>query len=126
MKNLKVVVIGVGSASFGRGILADLLASPELREFDLEIHLVDIAEDALRRMTRFAHRLKEHFASPASIHATTDRREALPHADYVIAAVARDRWLMWEKDFYIPLTFGFRHEIGRASCRERVEKEVVG
>lgn len=112
MKNLKVVVIGVGSASFGRGILADLLASPELREFDLEIHLVDIAEEALRRMTRFAHRLKEHFASPASIHATTDRREALPHADYVIAAVARDRWLMWEKDFYIPLTFGFRHVYG--------------
>ena len=112
MRKLKIVVIGVGSASFGRGILADLLASSELREFNLEIHLVDIAEDALDRMTRLAHRLKEHFGSPASIHATADRRAALPGADYVIAAVAQDRWLMWEKDFYIPLTFGFRHVYG--------------
>lgn len=112
MKKLKIVVIGVGSASFGRGILADLLASAELREFDLEIHLVDIAQDALYRMTRLARRLKEHFGSPASIHAAVDRREALPDADYVIAAVARDRWLMWEKDFYIPLAFGFRHVYG--------------
>lgn len=112
MKRLKIVVIGVGSASFGRGTLADLLASPYLREFDLSLHLVDVDQEALGRMTRFALRLKEHYRSPAAIVATTDRREALPGADYVITAVAKDRWDMWEKDFYIPLAFGFRHVYG--------------
>lgn len=112
MKELKIVVIGVGSSSFGRGILADLFASEELRRFRLSIHLVDIAGEALHRMTRLAHRLKEYYGSTATIAATTDRREALPGADYVVAAVARDRWEMWEKDFYIPLTFGFRHVYG--------------
>jgi alpha-galactosidase/6-phospho-beta-glucosidase family protein len=42
MRKLKVVLIGAGSATFGRGALADLMTSEELREFELTVSLVDI------------------------------------------------------------------------------------
>ncbi len=42
MKNIKVVLIGVGSNSFGRGTMADILSSEELNEIDMTLSLVDI------------------------------------------------------------------------------------
>lgn len=112
MRKLKVVVIGAGSASFGQGTIADLMASEDLKQFDLTITLVDINKEALQRMRRLADLLKEHYSSTARIEATTDRKEALPGADYVITSVAQQRWRLWEKDFYIPASFGFRHTFG--------------
>ncbi len=112
MKKLKVVVIGAGSASFGQGAIADLLSCKELREFDLTVNLVDIDENALSRMHGLALLIKDHYGSKASIEATSDRRQALPGADYVIVSVARDRWELWQKDFYTPLAYGFRHIFG--------------
>ena len=115
MKNLKVVLIGAGSASFGRGTVADLMASEELREFDLTVSLVDIDKEALDRMCQFANLLKKHYNSKAKIEATTDRREVLAGADYVIVSVAKNRWQLWEKDFYIPAAYGFRHVFGETA-----------
>jgi alpha-galactosidase len=112
MKALKVVIIGAGSATFGSGAIADLVAAPELREFDLTIVLVDIDETALSRMLKWGKLLKEHFRSRARIEATADRTRALPGASYVITSVAQNRWQLWEKDYYIPLAYGFRQVMG--------------
>jgi len=112
MGDVKVVLVGAGSANFGRGTLVDLMISPELRERGLEIALVDTDPEALARMEKVAGMLREHFDSPAEINATTDRREALPGADHVIVAVARRRFALWEQDFRVPLAFGFRHVDG--------------
>jgi alpha-galactosidase len=102
MKKLKVVIIGAGSATFGSGTIADLMASKELREFDLTVTLVDIDKKALERMFRLANLIKEYHKSNADVNATTDRREALQGAEYVIISVAQRRWDLWQKDFYIP------------------------
>lgn len=112
MKKLKIVVIGAESTSFGRGTIADLLASEELREFDLMISLVDIDKAAVDRMYQFANLLKKHYGSKAKIEATTNRKEALAGANYVIISVAQKRWQLWQKDFYIPLAYGFRYIFG--------------
>jgi alpha-galactosidase len=112
LKALKVVLIGAGSATFGSGAIVDLMAAPELREFDLTIALVDIDQAGLDRMSRWSRLLKEHFRSPARIEATTDRTEVLPGADYVVTSVAQHRWELWEKDYYIPLAYGFRQVMG--------------
>ena len=112
MKKLKIVVIGAGSATFGIGTIADLVASAELREFDLTVSLVDIDARALERTMAMARRIREHFGSPARIEATLERTEALPGADYVITSVATRRWDLWEKDYYIPLAYGFRQVMG--------------
>lgn len=112
MKKVKIVLVGAGSTFFGRGTLADLMSSKELRELDLTITLVDIDKVALDRMYRFANLLKEHYGTKAKIEATTNRENALPGASYVITAVSKRRKRLWDQDFYIPFAFGFRQ--GRA------------
>ena len=59
-----------------------------------------------------ARLLGEWHNAKARIEATTERRQALPSADYVITAVARDRMLLCEQDFYIPTSYGFRNVCG--------------
>lgn len=112
MKNLKVVIIGAGSAGFGQGAIADLVFSERLKEFDMEIILVDIDEEALDRMYKLSLLIRDHHKSEARISSTTNRLEALKDADYVVVSVARDRFEMWQKDFYIPAAYGFKHVFG--------------
>jgi len=109
---VKVVLVGAGSASFGRGAVADLLASEELEQLGLEVVLVDVDEEALGRMFKFAELVRKHYGRSARIRATADRREALPGAKYVITAVARDRYKLWEQEFLIPFAYGFRQVYG--------------
>ena len=113
MKRVKVVVVGAGSLSFGRGSIADLLAAEELNQkAELTVVLVDTDEEALERMHKFAQVLKEYRGVRATVEATTDRCAALPGADYVITAVARNRLALWEQDFQVPATHGFQHIFG--------------
>lgn len=110
--DLKIVVLGAGSAKFGRGQIADALQAPELKGRGVTLSLVDTDEVALERMRAVAERIKGHTGTDVSIEATVDRRSALPGADYVIVAVARNRMELWEQDFRIPLSHGFRHCLG--------------
>jgi alpha-galactosidase len=112
VKKIKIVVIGAGSRNFGRKTIVDLLSSDELKETDLTVSLVDVDETALNRMFRFAQMVKEYRDSSAEIEATTDRRQALKGADYVITAVARKRYELWDRDFFLPFSFGFKHNLG--------------
>jgi len=112
LRKVKIVLIGAGSASFARGIVADLIFSKDLENLDLTVTLVDIDEIALDRMFRFAKLLKKYHNSKIKIEAATDRKEALLGANYVITAVARKRLELWEQDFSIPLTFGFQQIYG--------------
>jgi alpha-galactosidase len=115
MKKLKIVVIGAGSAGFGPGTIADILAPPEMKEFELTVVLVDIDEPALARMLKLANMIKEHHRSPARLEATPDRKAALKGAHYVITSVAQKRWDLWEKDFYVPQAYGFPQVFGETA-----------
>ena len=108
----KIVIIGAGSQSFGRGMTVDLLRSQELAGRDLILWLVDIDPDALERMRRFAELVKAHVGTDIEIHATTDRTQALPGASYALTAVSIRRYELWEQDFRVPLSHGFRHPLG--------------
>ncbi len=113
MKPVKVVVVGAGSAAFGRGTIADLMACEELnRDAELEVVLVDIDEQALERMYKFGQAVKEYHGATAQLEATTECREALPEADYVITAVSVKRVELWEQDFTVPAGFGFPQVFG--------------
>lgn len=109
---MKIVLIGAGSVSFGRGQIADLLQSPELRGGGIALVLVDTDEAALATMLRLAERIAARAGSDMRLSATTDRTAALPGADFVISAVARQRYPLWEQDFRVPLAYGFRHVLG--------------
>ncbi len=109
---MKIVLIGAGSKDFGRGQVVDLMSSKDLVGQNVTFMLVDMNEQALAVMARFAQKMKEHFASDVKIETETDRTKALPGADYVITSVARKRMELWEQDFRIPLSYGFRHVLG--------------
>jgi len=108
----RIVIIGAGSASFGRGMIVDLLRSEELNGRGLSLWLVDIDAEALEKMAGFAALVKEHTGGDLEIEATTDRTEALPGAAYVLTAVSTHRYELWEQDFRVPLSHGFRHPLG--------------
>jgi len=112
VSDLKIVLIGVGSASFGRGTLADVFACEDIADLALTVVLVDTDPAALDRMHRFALLLKAHHRSSAAVEATTDRCAALPGADYVIVSVAQLRNELWDRDFYLPAAFGFKQVLG--------------
>ena len=109
---MKIVLIGAGSRSFGRGQIADILHSKELDRSDVTLTLVDVDAAALDLMTKLAMRMRDHLGGRIVIESTTDRTQALPGADYVVMAVEVKRWELWEQDFRIPLTYGFRHSLG--------------
>lgn len=109
---MKIVIIGAGSTNFGLGQIVDLLQSRELMGRGVQVTLVDTNEQTLQTMLGVAERIKEHTMSDIALDATTDRTEALPGADYVITAVAQERFPLWEQDFRVPLAYGFRHCLG--------------
>ena len=109
---MKIVLIGAGSSSFGRGQIADIVQAEEFRGRRVTLTLVDLNEPNLRAMEGLARRMVEHVGADIVIDSTTDRCEALPGADYAITAVARHRMELWEQDFRVPLSYGFRQCLG--------------
>ena len=91
-----LVLIGAGSAVFTRGLLADLISAEDLGSW--EIRLVDVDEVALDVAVGLAQRMigATHSESRITVGGTTDRRAALPGADFIVTCVGvggRDAWL---------------------------------
>jgi alpha-galactosidase len=91
-----VVLIGAGSAVFTRGLLADLISADDLG--DWEIRLVDVDPVALGVAKGLADRMvaARHAVEHITVVASTERREVLPGADFVVTCVGvggRDAWL---------------------------------
>jgi len=112
MAQASIVLIGAGSASFGRGTVADVLANDGLRKHDVTLWLVDTDAAALERSMRVAELIRTYRGSDLTLRATTDRCEALPGAHTVITSVATRRMELWEQDFRVPLSYGFKHCLG--------------
>jgi alpha-galactosidase len=110
MDPAKIVLIGVGSHSFGLMTIRDLMQCNELRGSHLA--LVDIAEDKLNLMTRLVNRLNQTWDAGFQITSTTDRCEVLPGADIVAVSIERRRYEMWSLDIEIPLKHGTQELYG--------------
>lgn len=100
-----IVIIGAGSAVFGQRAISAILRSEHLKGTDLR--LVDTDESALELMYNLAQVMNRQWGSRASLSAHTDRRQALPGADFVILSVqVGPREEVWEKDWRIPRDYG--------------------
>lgn len=107
----KIVLIGAGSYVFGTSALRDLFAEREVLRGSTVV-LVDIDVGPLHAMLELAERLNITTGNPFSFQATTDRRAALPSADFVIISVAVRRMDLWKLDFQIPLQHGVKQVWG--------------
>jgi len=103
-----VVLIGAGSASFARGLVADVIQSGR----ETTLALVDIDAAALCCVERLSARMIEAKNAPIKLLASTDRRQVLSGATAVICTIAVGGRRAWEQDVFIPRQHGIYQPVG--------------
>lgn len=81
----KIVLIGAGSG-FGSRLSLDILSFEAFQ--DAHLALVDINPTAMEGVRHFVQRVVDYHKLPAQVTATTDRREALEGADFVVLSIS--------------------------------------
>ncbi|HXF64308.1 MAG TPA: hypothetical protein VNK95_21950 [Caldilineaceae bacterium] len=104
----KVVLIGAGSAVFTQGLVADMILTGE----PWEVHLVDVNEENLRVAHGVVQRMLAARPAQVTVHATVDRRAALPGADVVVCTFGVGGRRAWEQDVFIPRKYGIFQPVG--------------
>ncbi|WP_214628835.1 alpha-glucosidase/alpha-galactosidase [Paenibacillus agaridevorans] len=110
MSSFKITFIGAGSIGFTRGLLRDLLSVPEFA--NTEVAFTDINEHNLRMVTELCQRDIDENGLSIRIQATTDRREALQGAKYVICTIRAGGLEAFATDIDIPLKYGVDQCVG--------------
>ncbi len=82
MQRPKIVIIGAGSFFFGRPVIWNMATSKILRQGTLA--LVDTDPAVLKTMMTLARRVFDATETPAQLIGSTDRREVLQDADFVV------------------------------------------
>ncbi len=106
----KIAMIGAGSLVFGKTLMADLLATPALA--GSEYRLMAPTHRRLDKMRDFVARMIADNGVRATVTATTDRREALRDADYVVVMFQIGGVDAFRLDYEIPLRHGVDQCIG--------------
>lgn len=107
-KTRTIVLIGAGSASFTRGLIADMIV--EGGPWDLR--LVDIDEDNLAVARGLAEKMIEAKRAPIKLSAGVDRTALLPGAEFVVTTIAVGGRRAWENDVFIPRKYGVDQPVG--------------
>jgi alpha-galactosidase len=106
----RITIIGGGSYQWVPKLLVDLANSPSLHE--AELVLEDVDPEPLPIMQQ----LVEHVAKVRDIgltaRTTTDQREALTGADYVVVTISTGGFASMRHDLEIPERYGIRQSVG--------------
>ena len=111
MSRTRIVLIGAGSTIFGVNTLADLIAQRE-HLHGSHIELCDIDAARLARITRLAEHMNAATNADFKFTSTTDYRDVLAGAEFVIVSAEVDRIRRWKLDWEIPFKYGIRHVLG--------------
>jgi alpha-galactosidase len=101
---LKITIIGGGSSMFVPTLLRRILVTPALNE--ATVCLMDVDAARLDVMTSLARALVASEKSRLNTESTTDQRESLRGADFVIVAISVGGMAMWGQDIEIPAKYG--------------------
>ena len=104
----KYVLIGAGSVSFTRGLVADILRTGK----EIELGLVDVSPEALEVAEKLVAKMAAASGAPVRIAASLDRRHILPGARAVICTVGVGGRRAWELDIAIPRKHGTFQPVG--------------
>ena len=106
----KIAFIGAGSTVFTKNLLGDILSLPELANSTIALH--DIDSERLITSEIVAGKTAAAVGASPTIEATTNRREALDAADYVITMFQIGGYEpSTVVDFEVPKDFGLRQTI---------------
>ncbi|MGC9359493.1 MAG: alpha-galactosidase [Anaerolineae bacterium] len=106
----KVAIIGAGSVVFCKTLMLDIMATPELQ--DTEFALMAPSKRRTPQVEAFAKRVIAKNGLPSKVWVTTDRREALDGADFVIATFQIGGVKAFGYDYQIPYDHGVDQCIG--------------
>src|SRR5699024_9469681 len=84
----KVVVLGAGSLFFGREAIWQMIHSEYLNTGTLA--LVDTNEDRLNKLVKLANMVVQETGVNLKIEGSTDRKEVLQNADFVVLSFAEN------------------------------------
>lgn len=106
----KIAMIGAGSLVFSKTLMNDFLATPALA--GSEYRLMALTHKRLDKMKSFVERMIADNGAKAEVTATTDRREALRGADYVVVMIQVGGVEGFKYDYEIPMKYGVDDCIG--------------
>ena len=106
----KITFIGAGSLVFTYRLCSDILLTPALR--DCTLVLMDIDAGRLEQVRQAVQFLIDRRQVPARLLATTDRREAVTGADYVITTFQQGGLDAYQLDIDIPQRYGVEQCVG--------------
>jgi len=110
----KVAIIGAGSVGFTKTLISDLLKVPEFAS--VEFALTDINEHNLSMIHEIISSIVAVNNLPAKVTATTNRREALTGARYIMSCVRVGGLEAFATDISIPLKYGVDQCVGDTIC----------
>jgi alpha-galactosidase len=106
----KVAIIGAGSIVFCKTLILDILATSGLE--GTEFALMAPSTRRTTQVEAYINRVIAENTLPARVWVTTDLREAIRGADYVIATFQVGGLAGFEADYKIPLKYGVDQCIG--------------
>jgi alpha-galactosidase len=110
MARRKIVLIGAGSTTFTQRLVADLILSEDPSAWELA--LVDIDAEVLEVVTLLVNKMVTAKNADLRVTSTTDRREVLPGADFVVTTIAVGGRRGWETDVFVPRKYDIFQPVG--------------
>ena len=106
----RITIVGGGSYQWAPKLLVDFANTPVLQ--DAEIVLEDIDPSPLPRMVEFVEHLADVRGIPMTARGTTDQRDALEGADYVVVNISTGGFASMRHDLEVPARYGIMHSVG--------------
>jgi len=103
-----IVILGVGSTYFTRGIVESLIT----KGGEWDVRMVDIDPKCLEIAMLLSKRLVEAYDAPVTVSGSVDRREVLPGADAIVSTIGVGGRRAWEKDVAIFRQFNVNQSTG--------------
>jgi alpha-galactosidase len=106
----RIVIIGGASLQWVPKLFLDIVNTPTLAES--EIVLQDINPQPLPDIADFVRHVNGLAGTGITVETTTDRRQALPGADYVVVCISTGAFESMRHDLEIPERYGIKQSVG--------------
>ncbi|MCJ7472469.1 MAG: alpha-galactosidase [Actinobacteria bacterium] len=107
----KIAIIGAGSMVFSTTLLNDILQTPGLE--DATVVLMGPTMSKLKKVEDYTNKIIKKNNLSIQIFSTTDRREAIKDADFVIATFQIGGMEAYKYDYEIPMKYGLDQCLGQ-------------
>lgn len=106
----RIAIVGGGSYQWVPKLLLDIVNTPSLAA--TELVLQDIDPVPLEPMTEFVREVAARQGIPLTVRSTTDQRDALEGAEYVVVTISTGGFESMRHDLEIPERHGIKQSVG--------------